>query len=89
MNKPVIGELLSGLIGLIPNCASSVAITQLYLQGGMSSGAMLSGLMTGSGIGLLVLFRMNKNPRDSFKILALLYVSGVILGFLFGLLPIF
>ena len=89
MNKPVIGELLSGLIGLIPNCASSVAITELYLQGGMSAGAMLSGLLTGSGIGLLILFRTNKNPRESFKILALLYASGVIFGFLAGLLPIF
>lgn len=89
MNKPVIGELLSGLIGLIPNCASSVAITELYLQGGMSTGAMLSGLMTGSGIGLLVLFRMNKDIKDSLKVLALLYISGVILGFSAGLLPIF
>ena len=89
MNKPVVGELLSGLIGLIPNCASSVAITELYLSGGMSTGAMLSGLLTGSGIGLLVLFRMNKNPKDSFKMLAILYISGVVLGFLFGLLPIF
>ena len=89
MNKPVIGEILSGLIGLIPNCASSVAITELYLQGGMSVGAMLSGLLTGSGIGLLVLFRMNKSAKDSFKMLALLYISGVILGFLAGLLPIF
>jgi len=89
MNKPVIGELLSGVIGLIPNCASSIAITELYLSGGMSTGAMLSGLLTGSGIGLLVLFRTNKNPRENFKMLALLYASGVIFGFLFGLLPIF
>ena len=89
MNKPVIGELLSGLIGLIPNCASSIAITELYLQGGMSAGAMLSGLMTGSGVGLIILFRTNKNPRENFKILAMLYGSGVVYGFLAGLLPIF
>ncbi|MBQ8830672.1 MAG: arsenic efflux protein [Oscillospiraceae bacterium] len=89
MNKPVIGELLSGIIGLIPNCASSIAITELYLQGGMSTGAMLSGLMTGSGVGLLILFRTNKNPRENFKILAMLYGSGVVYGFLAGLLPIF
>jgi len=89
MNKPVIGELLSGLIGLIPNCASSIVITELYLQGGMSAGAMLSGLMTGSGVGLIILFRTNKNPRENFKILAMLYGSGVIYGFLAGLLPIF
>ena len=89
MNKPVVGELLSGLIGLIPNCASSIAITELYLQGGMSAGAMLSGLMTESGVGLLILFRTNKNPRENFKILAMLYSSGVVYGFLAGLLPIF
>ena len=89
MNKPVIGELLSGLIGLIPNCASSIAITELYLQGGMSTGAMLSGLMTGSGVGLIILFRTNKNPRENFKILAMLYGSGVVYGFLAGLIPIF
>ena len=89
MNKPVIGELLSGLIGLIPNCASTIAITELYLQGGLSAGAMLSGLMTGSGVGLIILFRTNKNPRENFKILAMLYGSGVVYGFLAGLLPIF
>lgn len=80
LNKPVIGELLSGIIGLIPNCAASVAITELYLQGGMSLGAMLSGLLVGSGLGLLVLFRMNKNTRDNLITLAILYASGVIIG---------
>lgn len=89
LNKPVIGELLAGLVGLIPNCAASVVITELYLQGGMSVGAMLSGLLTGSGIGLLVLFRTNRNQHDNLKTLVILYLSGVILGFLAGLLPIF
>lgn len=89
MNKPVIGELLSGIVGLIPNCSSSVAITELYLQGGMSTGAMLSGLLTGSGIGILVLFRMNRNLRDNLKTLAILYVSGVVFGMIAGLFPIF
>lgn len=89
LNRPVIGELLAGLVGLIPNCASSVAITELYLQGAMSTGAMLSGLLTGSGIGLLVLFRMHKNVKDNLITLAMLYISGVVLGFLAGLLPIF
>jgi hypothetical protein len=82
LNVPVAGELLAGLIGLIPNCAASVIITNLYLQGGMSVGAMLAGLLTGSGVGLLVLFRMNKDYKDDFKTLGILYVSGVLLGLL-------
>ena len=89
LNRPVLGEGLAGIIGLIPNCAASVVITELYLEGGMSLGAMLSGLLVGSGVGLLVLFRMEHNWRDSLKTLGVLYVSGVVLGFLGGLLPIF
>jgi len=84
LNRPVLGELLAGLIGLIPNCASSVIITELYLQGGMSASAMLSGLMVGSGVGLLVLFRMNTSWKDSLVNLLLLYCSGVLLGMLLG-----
>ena len=90
LNKPVIGELLAGLVGLIPNCAASVIITELYLQGGMSSGAMLSGLLCGAGVGLLVLFRMNKRfLKDNLITLFLLYSSGVFLGLLASVLPIF
>jgi len=89
LNKPVLGELLSGIIGLIPNCAASVVITQLYLQGGMSAGAMLSGLLVGAGVGVLTLFRTNRNWKENLLILGLLYGTGVVLGFLGGLLPIF
>lgn len=89
LHKPVIGELISGLIGLIPNCAASVAITELYLQGAMRTGAMLSGLLVGSGVGLLVLFRMNRSLKDNLQTLFLLYFSGICFGFLAGLLPIF
>ncbi|MBQ4370157.1 MAG: arsenic efflux protein [Oscillospiraceae bacterium] len=64
LNRPIVGELLSGVIGVIPNCAASVVITQLYLQGGMSAGAMLAGLLVNSGVGILVLFRMNRNLKD-------------------------
>lgn len=89
LNKPVIGEMLSGFVGLIPNCAASVVITQLYLKGAMSAGAMLSGLLVSSGVGLLVLFRMNRDLRDNLKTLIMLYVIGVVCGALIGLLPIF
>lgn len=89
LNKPLLGPLLAGLIGLIPNCAASVVITELYLQGGMTAGAMLAGLLVGSGVGILVLCRMNKNWKDNAKTIGLLYVSGVIFGCLAELLPIF
>ncbi|MCI5754283.1 MAG: arsenic efflux protein [Clostridiales bacterium] len=89
LNRPIAGELLAGLIGLIPNCASSVIITQLYLGGGMSVGGMLAGLLVNAGVGMLVLFRMNRPMKDNFLMLGILYVCGVVLGALCGLLPIF
>ena len=89
LNVPVLGELIAGVIGLIPNCAASVVITELYLQGVLSTGAMLSGLLTGSGVGLLILFRIHRHGRDNLKTLGLLYGTGVLVGLLLGQLPIF
>ena len=83
--KPVIGELVAGLVGLIPNCASSVVITQLFLEGVIGYGAMMSGLLVGSGVGVLVLFKVNESLKDNLKILALLYVIGACSGILLGL----
>lgn len=85
MNKPVVGELFSGLIGLIPNCAASVVITQLYLEGAMSFGAMMSGLLVSAGVGILILFRVNADKKETFKIIGLLYGIGVVAGFLIEL----
>ena len=87
-NKPVIGQIIAGLIGLIPNCAASVVITQLYLEGALSFGAMMSGLLVGAGVGLLVLFRSNDNLKKNLPILFLLYGYGVIFGILIELLGI-
>lgn len=80
LNRPVIGQMLAGVIGLIPNCAASVVITTLYLEGAMSAGAMMAGLLVGAGVGLLVLFRTNKNRKENLKIAGLLYVTGVLSG---------
>lgn len=82
LNRPVLGPVLAGIVGLIPNCASSVVITQLYLQGAMSAGAMMSGLLAGSGVGLAVLFRVNHNRWENLRIAALLYFTGVLSGIL-------
>ena len=89
LNRPVVGELLAGLIGLIPNCAASVVLTSLYLQGGISAGAMVSGLLVGSGVGLLVLLRMDRDWKDDLITLGILYGSGVLLGTAAGFLNLF
>lgn len=80
LNKPVIGPVLSGIVGLIPNCAASVVITQLFLKGAMGAGAMMSGLLVGAGVGLLLLFRMNRNLKENLKIVGILYIIGVVAG---------
>lgn len=83
------GPLLSGIIGLIPNCAASVVITQLYLNHMIGFGTMMSGLLVGAGVGLLVLFRTNKRWRENLSILGMLYVSGVVWGIILDLLSDF
>lgn len=80
LNMPIVGPLISGIVGLIPNCAGSVIITQLYLSNVISFGSMIGGLLVGSGIGILVLFRVNKNLKENLKILGILYAIGVICG---------
>ncbi len=85
LNKPIIGQFLAGLVGLIPNCASSVVLTRLYLEGAMSFAACMSGLLVGAGIGVLVLFRVNKDKKENIKIVLLLYAIGVAAGLLMEL----
>ena len=87
-NIPVVGHLLSALVGLIPNCVSSVLITKLYLEGVLSAGCMLSGLLVGSGVGLLVLFRVSRRKKDAFLVLLLLFSIGAVSGMLLDLFGI-
>ena len=82
---PILGPVISGLVGLIPNCASSVIITQLYLDNVISVSTMLSGLLVGAGIGLAVLFKTNKGIKENLKIVGLLYAIGVISGIILEL----
>lgn len=86
LNTPVFGELVAGLLGLVPNCAVSVAGAELYCKGAMSAGALMASSFTGSGLGLLVLFRTNRNLGENLSILAVVYFVGVALGWLTGFL---
>lgn len=79
---------LSALIGLIPNCAASVIIAQLYLDGVLGAGAMMSGLLVGAGVGLLVLIRANRHPKQNALIILGLYAMGVFWGLLINALGI-
>ena len=87
LNRPVLGSLLAGLVGLIPNCASSVALTSLFVDGVLSSGALLSGLMVNAGVGIAILFRNNRPLRDSFRVVAILFGVSVLCGILIDLTP--
>ena len=79
-DRTILAPILSGLVGLIPNCASSVVITELYLEGALGFGAMLAGLLVNAGVGLLVLFKVNHDQKENLMILSLLYLIGVIVG---------
>lgn len=82
---PVVGELVIGAFGLIPNCAVSVILTEFYLEGVLSIGCLFSGLLANAGIGLLVLLRNNKKPTENLAILAVLYTFSVVTGILITL----
>lgn len=77
-----VGIVFSAIVGLIPNCASSILISEMYLDGILSAGQMMAGLLVSAGVGLLVLFRSNRDFVENIKITGLLLVSGVAWGFL-------
>lgn len=86
--NPVLGPVLAGIIGLIPNCASSVILTQLYLEHIVTATTMISGLLVNAGVGLAVLFKMNKGIKQNILIVFLLYAIGVISGLILQLVGI-
>ena len=79
-NHAILGPAISSLIGLIPNCAASVIITNLYIQNIISGASLISGLLTGAGVGLIILFKTNKNIKENIAIVGLLYTIGVFCG---------
>lgn len=85
-STPVIGPIIASLVGLIPNCASSVIITQLYLSNVLNFATMIAGLLVNTGVGLLILFRTNKDLKENIKITVLLFAIGVIFGIIFDLI---
>ena len=82
---PVLSHLVAALIGLIPGCATSVALTTLGLEGIISYGTMMSGLFSGAGVGLIILVRLNRRPKENLVIMGLLVGIGFIFGLLFDL----
>ena len=87
-NHAILGPAISSLIGLIPNCAASVIITNLYIQNIINGASLIAGLLTGAGVGLIVLFKMNKNIKENIGIVGLLYVIGVFSGIILQLIGI-
>lgn len=86
-NKPVIGHLIAAVFGLIPNCAVSVALTTFGAKGLITAGTMMAGLFSGAGVGVLVLFRMNKRTKENLAVLGILVLSGVVFGLIADLIP--
>ena len=80
-NGKYVQPVLALLIGLIPNCASSVVLTELFLLGGLSFGALVTGLCVNAGLGLVVLLRQNKNWKENLFIILMLIVSSLVLGY--------
>ena len=84
-----LGPIIASLIGLIPNCAASVIITNLYIENVINISSLIAGLLTGAGVGLIVLFRTNKkNIKENLGIVGLLYCIGVFSGWIIGLIGI-
>lgn len=86
LNQKILGPIVASLIGLIPNCAASVILTNMYLENVISAASMISGLLTGAGVGLAVLFRTNKGIKENIKITVLLYAIGVVSGIILELI---
>ena len=82
MTDSVFQPLIAALIGFIPNCAASVVLTQLYIEGVLSFGSIIAGLTTGAGVGLVVLFKTNKHIKQNLAIMGILYAAGAAAGLL-------
>lgn len=82
LKDSILAPFLTSIVGLIPTCGASIMITELYLNKAINLGAAISGLLTGSGVAILVLFKSNKDKKENLKILGLVYGIGAIVGFI-------
>jgi len=85
---PIAGTVATAVIGLIPNCAASVAISEMYLEGLLTSGQLMSGLLVGAGVGILVLVRTNNKTKENVKVIGTLLLLGIVWGILIDTLGI-
>lgn len=86
-NNLFLGPVISSLIGLIPNCAASVIITNLYIENVINMSSLIAGVLTGAGVGLLVLFKTNKKEwKENLFIVGLMYAIGVSSGLILQLI---
>ena len=85
-DRPFVSHLIAALVGLIPNCAASVTLTSLHLEGYITVGTMLAGLFPGAGVGILVLFRVNRRLKENLAIVGILVAVGIIFGMLADIL---
>ena len=88
LKNTIFGPLITSLIGLIPNCGASVVLTELYLNNAINMSSLISGLLTGSGTALIILFKRNKNIKENIFILSLLYLLGALSGVIIELIEI-
>lgn len=86
LNFPVVSQIAASLIGLIPNCAVSVTLVQLYTSSALGISPLICGLLTNGGVGLLVLYRVNKNLKNNLFVTLVIFLSGLVFGSLAGLI---
>lgn len=79
--------ICSALVGLIPNCAASVVITELFLSSSLPFGAFVAGLITNAGLAVVILFKNNKNMKENLTLVGVLLLSAIVLGYLLLLIP--
>lgn len=88
IKNSIFAPFITSLVGLIPNCGASVMITELYIKGVLTIGSTIGGLLTGSGVALLVLFRQNKSIKENIMILFIVYLLGSLTGLIFNILGV-
>ena len=84
----LLAPMLASLIGLIPNCGASVMISSIYAEGVITFGTAMAGLLTNSGLALLVLFKQNKNMKENLGVVGLIYFLGILFGYIFNLIGV-